>query len=77
MCQEVDEAEITEISNQDEKYVDLYYDWYVNEMFPENDKDCTRQIFLENITGTGGPGCDFKWIFDTTKIRVRVRSSGR
>ena len=65
------------MTDDDEKYVDLYYDWYVNEMFPTKDKDCSRQEFIKNITGTGGPGLDFKWIFDTTKIRVRVKNSGR
>ena len=45
-------------------------------MFPENDKDVTKDEFIEKICNDcAGPGSDLKWLFDASKIRVRLKGN--
>ena len=72
----MNQDDILAISLEDDVYGDYYYDWYVNDMFPENDKDVSKEEFIAKICNDcAGPGSDLKWLFDTSKIRVRLKGT--
>ena len=64
--------DIKAIEEKDQVFQDFYYDWLINDIFRNNEESCNEKDFVAALAGSGGPGCDFNWLFNTNKIRLRV-----
>ena len=44
---EIINDEIEPIDELDEKYTEYYYDWFIDQIFPEFQSDCSKQDFVK------------------------------